>query len=427
MHCSKGRFSACTWIFAAVIFINLYYCYLIDSEEDINLLLVNISPRAYALLFALAWGGLNFVKLLKYPEPEYKYGKWMIAMLALIVLSAIQSFFLHEQSILLGIYEQRIVLAWTLLYFPIRKCLYYGKLKYQKIIKIFVVLCVIQLTIFISQYFLRDSIAFTYVGEGMRNGRIRYYYSPVLLDLMYLFSLDYFARAKGIRRFLGAGLAGAVLFEVMVVQQFRLSSMGLILTLGLFVLLLRGKVYYKMVYFVIGAFALGVLFTTPLVQNVLNTVLHNDYDSGMQIRFVGKGLYMETLARHPVLGGGFPSIKCAASYYASGWSRRIYLSDNGVFAFAYLYGGLGIIWVVSLWAKLLRSGTIIRKKTSELTFLLYPMFFIITCINELHWYWEYGPVIFVIFLCLAEEKRRMADSYVWRKVWKIGGQSGKIC
>lgn len=397
-----------TWLFTGIVFINLFYCYLIDSERDINFFLINsISARTYALLFALIWGGVNWIKLLKHPCPKYEYGIWIIVLLIMILLSALQSFFLYDQSIFVGIIDQRIVFTWALLYFPIRKCIYYGKLKYKHILKILYILCIIQLIVFIAQYFLRNRIVFTYVGEGLRNNRIRYYYSPILLDLVFMFALDFFKKAKGNKKIFSAGLIGAILFEVMVVQQFRLTSMGLILSIGLFVMMLRGKTQYKLAYIVLGAFTLGLLFNTALVQNVLNTVVNNDYDSGMRIRFVGKALYLKTLIQHPVLGGGYPSDKCQVAYRAAGQTRHIYLVDNGVVAFAYLYGGLGIIWIVSLWAKLLKSGMKLREKTSEMAFLLFPMFFIITCINELHWYWEYGPVIFVIFICL-EEKRMNA-------------------
>lgn len=415
------RISINTWIFAVIIFTNLFYCYLIDSERDIDFFLVNgISARTYALLFALIWGVVNWIKLLKHHGPKYEYGIWIIVLLIMILLSALQSYFLYDQSIFVGIIDQRIVFIWALLYFPIRKCIYYGVLKYEHILKILYIICIIQLTVFIAQYFLRNRILFTYVGEGIRNNRIRYYYSPVLLDMIFMFALDFFLKMRGKKKIFGAGLIGAILFEVMIVQQFRLSSMGLILSLGLFVILLRGKTQYKLAYIVLGAFILGVLFNTTLVQNVLNTILNSDYDSGMQIRFVGKALYFKTLVRHPVLGGGYPSDKCQAAYRAAGQTRHIYLVDNGVVAFAYLYGGLGIIWVVSLWVKLLRFGMELRKKASEMAFLLFPVFFVITCINELHWYWEYGPVIFVIFICLAERKMDMVrDSDLFSKYLTI--------
>ena len=108
--------------------------------------------------------------------------------------------------------------------------------------------------------------------------------------------------------------------------------------------------------------------------------------------------------KHPILGGGYPSNFYQPARYAAGIDQLIYLYDNGIFGFMYIYGIIGLIWLVSLWAKILKDGSYIQKQYSEMLFLLYPFFFIITCMNELHWYWEYGMVVFSLYLCAMEAK-----------------------
>ena len=44
-------------------------------------------------------------------------------------------------------------------------------------------------------------------------------------------------------------------------------------------------------------------------------------------------------------GGGYPYIEDALE--ASGYYKRMYLVDNGVFGFIYIYGGVGIIWIAA--------------------------------------------------------------------------------
>jgi hypothetical protein len=304
---------------------------------------------------------------------------------------------------ILGIAPQRWVLIWAFLYFPIEKAIYYDKLKFQDIIHVITFIGVLQLVLFIKQY-LNPDVELLQVGTGVRNASIRYYFSPVLLDLMFMICLDNCVRKNGLQRLFYIIYASCIFFEVIVVQQFRLTSCGLIICLGLFVVFVRGKREYKFLYFILGAVALGILFNTSLVQDVLDRVLNNSYDNGTKIRGVGRLLYLETWLKHPVLAGGYPSTFYQPARLAAGMNQYIYLYDNGIFGFIYMYGMVGVIWIVTLWKILLSNGIKIQKRFSELSYLLVPVFFMVTCINEIHWYWEYGFVVFVLFLCLQESK-----------------------
>ena len=387
--------------FVVIFVINLYFLYLIAPPYGT---IMGIAAQDFALVVAILWGTYYWAKLIKRPNPPFRYGKWVIAFVIMAVLSSVQSNLLYGQSFLQGFAPQRWTLVWLLMYFILRKLIYYKKLKFDSLIKMMVAVGFLQLTLFISQYLLGDENGLLYVNSSIRNGRMRYYFGPILLDFLFLYLLDKFNTAKGSKRIFYFSCCALILFETMVVQQFRLTTMGLILCLGLYIVFVRTRSQTKLLYFVVGAATLGFLFSTPLVQNVLDQVLHSNYDGGMLIRSAARLLYFETLQKHPILGGGYPSNYYQPARQAAGMNSLMYLYDNGVFGFMYIYGMIGIVWAVSFWAKLIRDGRYIQKRFYELAFLLFPVFFIITCMNELHWYWEYGMVVFSLYMCLMETK-----------------------
>lgn len=384
---------------AIIIAINLYYFYLIDTYE---ITVASLPLRDIAILIAAMWGIYYWIKLKNCRKIQYLFKWWMVGIVVLAFTSTIQSYVLYSQPFILGLAPQRYVLVWALMYFPICKCLKCDVIKKQDLIGIIKIIGLIQLFLFIINFYVENS--FLYVNTGLRNGQTRYYFACILLDLLFFFCLDSVTVKKGAAKLPYLLIAAAILFEIIEVQQFRLSSMGLIICGGFYIVLVRIQKEYKMVYFVIGCIATGILFNTSLVQDVLTRVLTNNYDAGTKIRSVGRDLYFAAIINHPILGGGYPSSYYQPAQVASGASRLIYLYDNGVFGFMYMYGLAGIVWVVSLWGKLLSRGWKLYKNNKVLVYLLFALFFIVTCINELHWYWEYGFVVFSLFLALENEE-----------------------
>ena len=111
------------------------------------------------------------------------------------------------------------------------------------------------------------------------------------------------------------------------------------------------------------------------------------------------------IAQHPILGAGYPYIQKALE--AAGYNKAIFLSDNGVFGYIYIYGTLGAMWVIMILRKLIKMSVNIFKQMNETYFLFFYLFFIITSVNEIHWYWETGFGIFILSVLLLEEKNQL--------------------
>lgn len=65
------------------------------------------------------------------------------------------------------------------------------------------------------------------------------------------------------------------------------------------------------------------------------------------------------------------------------------------------------MWVIMIWRKLIKMSVNIFKQTNETYFLFFYLFFIITSVNEIHWYWETGFGIFILSVLLLEEKNQL--------------------
>ncbi len=395
-----NRSKLATCLFGIVISVNLYYLYLIDYY---NTRIFGISMQDIALAVAVLWGAYYWIKLIKLPNPKFRFKGWMLFIFVMVLLSSIQSNLLYGQSLLDGIAPQRWIWIWALVYFPLRKCIHYKIMKPDDFRHMLFVVGILQLTLWFAQFFLEDSTLLMHVGRGMRSNRIRYYYNPILLDFLFLLSLDRIVKYPRLKKAFYVVLACSILIEVMIVQQFRGTTMGLLVCLCVFsvvhVLFMEGDRKYKAVCFVIGFIVIGAALSTSLMRSALVLIFENRHD----IRAVGRELYLQVFSMHPILGGGYPNTHYGpAMEAATGGNNAIYMSDNGIFGFIYLYGGIGIIWVITLWRRLFLNGAKIKKSFSDLAYMLFPLFLLVVSRNEIHWYWEYGFIVFSVFLCIED-------------------------
>ena len=396
-----------TIIMVIIVSMCANYYYLIDRETE-----KIFSYLAFGV--TLLWGLIIWMELSKLPNIKFSYTVLFLAFPGIALLSAVQANRLYGQSIYMGLSALHFQILWSVLYYILSKYVYYGKITVEDIKKIIKIVGTIQLAIFIGQYFLADVIQVTFVKSAMRYGEHRYYYSCVLLDLLLFMEFDNFTK-KANSTHLTAKLSSvvymaAILFEVMVVQKYRLTSIGLIICIGIGTLILKASFKKKSMYLLLAMLVGLFLLNTQLVQDVLSEILRGQtYNGGistMDIREIERVYYLDIILKHPILGGGCPNMNFAAARIFSGRDSSFYLSDVGLFGLLFVLGGIGMIWIIALWAKMLRYGWKIYKKKGTLTYLLYPLFFIITGINEAHWFWDDGVMVLVIFLVIQQNEFR---------------------
>lgn len=370
-------------------------------NPDFKLASVNIED--IVLVFSAMWGLYTWINLLHRPNPKFAYWPWMIGILFLIIASSWQSLNLFNQSFWLGFRAQRNIFVWALLYFPLSKSMCYDKFTLENVKNMIRLIGIIELVLFISQYFLTGKISFLYANMGTRYESVRYYFQPVLLDLLLFVELDNLLKIKGKNKIASIIIIVTIIFEVMVVQKFRLTSLSLILCCAFGVLIVKRGIKIKFVYFLLAFIALGVILNTTMFQDLINTFMFKE-TSTLGIREAGRELYIQNLTYHPIFGGGYPHEQSYAACQAAGFFKNIFLVDNGVFGLTYIYGGVGIVWIITLWFRQLKNGYNLYKKNGMLLYLLFPLFFVITGINEVHWFWQNGFMIFVLFIVMQEKE-----------------------
>lgn len=381
-----------------LLFFNLDLFYLVDTETKLFGIIDFDDITFFVSIFIFL---LLNVKLKSTKKIKYNYGIWFISLTILLSISSFQSYALYNQGLIRGIQAQKEIFAWSLLYFPIYKMFHLKLVEVEDIKKVLRIFGTIQLILFISQYILTNKITFLYVHTATRYGGIRYYFNPILLDYLLVDKLNNLNNnRKKINSYMYIAI---ILFETMVVQKFRLTSIALILIIIIYVIVGQGTIFSKIKYFLLGGiFALSI-YKTELVQDVLKELLKkNNSFSTLDIRTEARKLYFERLSHHPLVGCGYPVNDY--SRYLAGVSKGINLVDNGIFGFLYVYGFLGLIWVISLWLKLLYDGYKLYKEKISIVYLLFPIFFIITSINEIHWFWDSGFCILTMFIIMLNSE-----------------------
>ncbi len=377
------------------------YFYLIDDKLEI----LKIQPSDLALIFALFWAAFILGSYQKLNLKRMQFAGYIVFFAALIFLSSLQSQLLFGQSIKYGLIQQRRLLIWIFVYFAIELALIKGKFNYEQLVSMIRIIGRIELAIYISQYFLYDYIHFLYVSVSSRYNDVRFYFTPTLLDFLFMIEMDFLLNKYNSKREkIKSGITIVlILFEVMIVQKFRLTTMALICCFVLCVLIKRFSKAIKFIYVMIAVLGICILLNTTMFRDIIEQFSLGFTDYGhFGIRADARKLYLEMLAKHPFLGGGYPYIEDALE--ASGYYKRMYLVDNGVFGFIYIYGGVGIIWIAALWTKLIKMSRKVFENKNITYFLLFYLFFIVTCINELHWYYDSGIGVFILSLCILDAK-----------------------
>lgn len=377
------------------------YFYLIDDKLEI----LKIQPSDFALIVALFWAAFILGSYQKLNLKRMQFAGYMVLFAALIFLSSLQSQLLFGQSIKYGLIQQRRLLIWIFVYFAIELALIKGKFSDEQLISMIRIIGRIELAIYISQYFLYDYIHFLYVSVSSRYNDVRFYFTPTLLDFLFMIEIDFLlSKYNSKREKIKSGITIVlILFEVMIVQKFRLTTMALICCFVLCVLIKRFSKAIKLIYAMTVALGICILLNTTMFRDIIEQFSLGFTDYGhFGIRVDARKLYLEMLAKHPLLGGGYPYIENALE--ASGYYKRMYLVDNGVFGFIYIYGGIGIMWIVALWTKLIKMSWKVFENKNVTYFLLFYLFFILTCINELHWYYDSGIGVFILSLCILDAK-----------------------
>lgn len=340
-----------------------------------------------------------FIMYIKYKKVgKYEFGLIIIGFTILVMVASIQGHNSWGQSVFYSFTPQRAFLLILLSYFPLNKYFKRKRNDFNYIFELLVYFGILQSCIYLVQHFIYPHIVYINCQMNMRMG-LRIYVDSVVIEfmIMYCFSQVLEGNRHKIRNMLAIALG---LLHEFLVSQGRLECCAILLTLIIGFLFWKRTDYKKIIGIGVILFAVVVVINSNLISSILEI-----QDSGM-IREAGRALYLKQLTMNfktLLLGCGYPNSMAAS--IASGSNRYIYLVDNGIFAFFYVYGLIGIMVVVAWIILMLKKSISLYKKNGNVFPIMFILFNIIIGYNIIFWWWKpEWTFVSVIFMCYLERR-----------------------
>ena len=197
-----------------------------------------------------------------------------------------------------------------------------------------------------------------------------------------------------------------VLFLMMQVGKMRMTTLSCLIAIFLGLIQMRHMGRRKIYFFsavLMGAFF--ILKFTSMGQDLLNVFFGGQSAGSEGIRSIGRLQHIRSFLKSPILGMGYPHENCAASmaefgtsfkYLIEGTYQKIYIGDNGIFDFLYIFGLSGIIWLIYTFGGFLRKAYKIMIYNKNSTYFMYVMALIIQMYTEFNWFF-FGMLFIGVF------------------------------
>ena len=399
------------FIYLIIIFLIMQNAFFFINTKEINVSGKFAYADIWLILYVICFG-LLFIKYCIKSKTKYSFGGIILLLSSLVLISAIQQNFITGQSLSLGIRPQRYYLMILLSYFPIKQLFLRNKIDENVLIDFLFKLGLFSAILFIFQKIVIDNLQFLHFQIRIRNGSARFYIDSTLIQIATIISIYYFYTKRKNKYLIATGI---FLFYQFWVTQGRLEIVSIIIAILVGILLTGKLTNRKVIILSIAAIMVVFFLSTTYVQNLILAIQNSNTASSaqgntMEIRNIGRKMYMEQLTKSPltfIFGCGYPNELYAIAAAKAGINDEIYLNDNGIYGYMYIYGTLGVIIVAVLMFKLLKKAIHIFKDNGNTIPLMYLILNICLCYNIIFWYWKAdGTFILVIMLCYIEELER---------------------
>ena len=342
----------------------------------------------------------------------YKFGGYILALIICVVISAVQEKNLFGQPILMGILPQRTFLVALISYFPMRKLFSIKKINVEWFFHGLMYLGTLSCLLYIVQkaIILNGGPQFIYVASnffGYFSG-YRMYVGSSLIILSTIIATTYFLDTLKIKYFFHV-LVGWI--TQLWITQGRIEMITLIIVTVICVFI-QGKLNVKkMTYFAMMSIGLWLITLTPVFQNIVAAIMKVDGagrgTDTLTIRNLGRVMYWEQLNESSstlIFGTGYPNFQFAPAFFRTGFTKNIFLTDNGFMTFFYIFGIIGVVIVLLMVIKYLRLSFKYLQSSGQVIPFLYMTSLVIVGYNIILWYWELdGTFLLILMLCALEQ------------------------
>jgi len=305
--------------------------------------------------------------------PKTRYFIQFVAIFGLISVASLMASVTTSQGILRGFINQMGWISVALSYFLLSKWIVRGKLCYEDIERAIIVVALFESLLSIVQFYIvGTSHLFLNVKTNERYETARLYINNAYI----LFSLSFLSRrlAKGVDVSKTIVLLISLFIPVVTIIKSRIGIIAAIFVIaGTYVFskiessprtksnevtmrkqILRGAIL------LFGVVLLYQASRLNLVQDFINAINNPITDRSSMDRMNAISFYMEKWASSPftkIFGYGYTTKEMSLYRYI--------LADNGIFGFLFVYGLVGLIWLVVFAFRTIKDGWLIRKKSGN--------------------------------------------------------------
>lgn len=375
--------------------------YLIDFDS------ISIGPIKYGdiiLFLYLTFGGYVLKKYKNSKTPRYKFKFVCLFTIVLVLISSIRSWSLVGQSISQGVSPQRQFLISYLMYFIMAKYFTADKKNFCKFERAVYIVGSCELFLYTVQYLLADVKIFLYVLPTNRFGEVRLMFISNLLCVFTFMVFSNLLRGKNTKK--NAFLFIANIMYFLVVSKTRILVLGMGLSVIILCIMWRKNLLVKGAFIFIALGLSIILLRMPLLNNYV-TLLNSEVrhsDGNYLIRLEGKNFYKEEISKSPIVGRGFPNEKNLKAVEACRVSEGYFLIDNGVTGFTYIYGFIGVLWLIWLFIEIGIASLKVYRKKNDYSMFGYLIFCISILSNVMQVYWGTGSFYTGIVMGLLEDR-----------------------
>lgn len=366
-------------------------------------------------IFGISYGNIWLLVFMTFIAYTYvQYGLWKskvvyhfgaeVALLAsLVFIEAVRGQITFNQSVLAGFIGQMYYLFIIMSYYPLRK-LYSKHIIDDRVInKGLIIFGVISFLIYFFQVQFIDSISILYdVHMGNRYGSIRLYVDSIFCVMLGFFGMDSFLRTK---KWKGLILIFLTVVYELYISKGRLEFAAFCGSMAIGLILMKRYTGKKT--FILGVVVglVLVFMNTQQADSIFEAIGNLGDNTGtMSVRAYGRALYARGLSESLnslIFGCGYPASESAK--IMSGQNEKVLLVDNGIFAFVYVYGILGLIAVIIWFVKMFRLAWKLYTTKNRYIYLMFIVFNIAMMYNITFWWWKYAwTIIMVIMMCKME-------------------------
>lgn len=332
-------------------------------------------------------------------------GKYFLLLIVAVLISGITSMAYLGESPIEGLRSQRWFFFIILSYFPISKAFYRHEIDYKTVEDMIVVVGALESIIYLVQYMIAGKLIFLHVSYNYNYGEIRLYVDSCAIVCMTIISMSRMMKKFQPKYLILVALGLSYEFFV---SKGRLENISVIFALLVCFFFYKKNLIRKLPYFIVGIVA--VIYLLPKISflsDVFATVVSfvgGDTVSTMVYRQNLRAIFNNFMSQHPstyIWGCGYPNVNGVGASLLNGYL----LEDNGIFAFFYVYGFVGLAIVLIFFFYLLRQSIIVMKRIGDPMYLCIAVFCLISSYNIIFWWWKQDwTFIILLLICCCETR-----------------------